>query len=96
MRHFGQGVRHLKYERQQDVNPLVAPEGNNNLDNNDTSKTKELEDADLKEPESDLEGDHVPVVNKDVSSDGESEGIEYSDIVSNYSSKGDGDSYASL
>jgi hypothetical protein len=96
MRHFGQGVGHLKYKRQQDVNPLEAPEGDNNLDDDNTSKTKESEDADLEEPESDLEGNHVPVVDKDISSNDESEGIEYSDIVSNYSSKGDDDGYASL
>jgi hypothetical protein len=83
IRHFGHGIGHLKYERQQEVYPKRVPEGDDNHTNDDTSKTKD----NAEEPVSKSEGNPITVVNnlKDISSDGESEEIdsENSDIGSN-------------
>jgi hypothetical protein len=96
MRHFGHGVGHLKYEGQQEAYPNRVPEGNDNHTDGDTSETED----NAEEPASESEGDPRPVVDKDISSDGESGSEEIdsenSDIGSNDSSKGDEDSYASL
>jgi hypothetical protein len=96
MRHFGHGVRHLKYKEQQEAYPNRVPEGDDNHTDGDTSKTKD----NAEEPVSESEGDPRPMVNKDISSDGESDleeiDLENSDIGSNNSSEGNEDSYASL
>jgi hypothetical protein len=96
MRHFGHGIGHLKYERQQEAYPKRVSEGNDNHTDDDTSETED----NAEEPVSESEGDPVMVVNnlKDISSDGKSEEIdlENSDIGSDYSNEGDDDGYASL
>jgi hypothetical protein len=96
MRHFGHGVGHLKYEGQQEAYPNRVPEGDDNHTDGDTSKTKD----NAEEPVSKSEGDPGPVVDKDISSDGESDleeiDSENSDIGSDNSSKGNEDGYASL
>ena len=97
VRHFGHGVGHLKYERQKDpeIVPMSDPMCDDGQDNGGTSKTKEsVEQDDAEEPGS--EGD--PVVDRDGSSDGESEDIEDGDNDSNCNSEDldDDGGYASL
>jgi len=98
MRHFGHGIGHLKYKTQQEPEPEIDPRGiprvDGNQDDNNTSKTEESEEeGDINSEEPRSGGD--PVADKDDSSDGENEEIEYSDSGSN-SGEGDDDRYASL
>jgi hypothetical protein len=96
MRHFGHGIGHLKYERQQEAYLKRVPEGNDDHTGDDTSLIETKDNAE--EPLSESEGN--PVVDEDItgSSDGESEEIdsENSDIGSDFSSEGDDHGYASL
>ena len=98
VRHFGHGVGHLKYERQQepaseiDVTSVQRDDGNHG--DNDSSKTEESrgEVSDAEEPETGSEGD--PVIDIDDRSDDELESEEIEDSDSD--SEGDDSSYASL
>jgi len=98
VRHFGHGVGHLKYERQQEpaseIDATSVPRGDGNHGDNDSSKTEESgeeEDSDAEEPEPGSEGDPVIDIDDRSESDDESEEVEDSD------SEGDDDGgYASL
>ena len=87
MRHFGHGVGHLKYERQDEIGAKRVPEGDNNHDSGDSDD--EQEDSDSSEL-----GDPLPVDNEDDDSDEESEDVEVSD--SDSGSESDDGGYASL
>jgi len=43
MRHFGYGVGHMQYERQQEIGLKIVPGGINNNDDDDVSETEGLE-----------------------------------------------------
>ena len=74
VRHFGHGVGHLKYERQQEVDAERVPGGNDNHGdlNDDTSECEESEEE-IHDGSDDTESEGEPVVNTDDSSDGDSE-----------------------
>jgi len=98
VRHFGHGIGHLKHERQQEpaseIDATSVPRGNDNHGGDDSSGAEESgeeEDAEEREPGS--KGD--PVIDKDDSSDNESEEIEDSDDY-NSDSEGNDGGYASL
>jgi len=98
VRHFSYGIRHLKHERQQEpaseIDTTSVPRGDDNHSSNDSSGAEESgEEEDAKEPEPGSKGD--PVINKDDSSDNESEEIEDSDDY-NSNSEGNDGGYASL
>lgn len=93
MRHFGHGVGHLKYERQQEMGPKRVPVGDDNHDSND-SDDQEGDDSDADEPSP--EGDPLGNEDDSHSSDGESEDIEVGDSGSECNSESDDGGYASL
>jgi hypothetical protein len=100
VRHFGHGVGHLKYERQQEGDTKMVPRGDDdgNTDSDHTSESQvsdseREEDVQDSSDDTEIEGD--PVANTDDSSDGASEEIEESESDSTCNSEDDG-GYASL
>ena len=105
MRHFGDSVGHLQYERQQDIDLTMAPlaEGDNNYSNNDASEAEDPEREEQINDDLETEDDEESelVFNTDDSSDldGESEENDDNDNSSDSdhnSGERDGGGYASL
>src|SRR6266581_6111329 len=88
VRHFGHGVGHLKYERQQEINTKRVPRGGDNYGDNDTSESEEREEE-FYDGSDDTESEGDPVVNTDDGSDDDSKDIEYSESYSTCNSEDD-------
>jgi hypothetical protein len=97
VRHFGHGVGHLKYEKQQEIDHKMVPRGNDDHGDDDTSESEDMEEEINESESEDAEvpmSDGGPVVD---SSDGNSEDIEDSECGRSCDSEDDDDGgYASL
>ena len=73
MRHFGYGVGHLHFERQQETGLKMVPEGDDDDSNHDGSETEERDDQINDETEVDDESELDETEDDDLSSDQNSE-----------------------
>lgn len=94
VRHFGHGIGHLKFERQQEVGTTRVSRGDDD-GNNDADDTDESEDSDSGREE-DSESESAPDIRAGSESEGDNDNIEESESYSTCNSEDDDGGYASL